>query len=811
METEKNSYLDIRPVSGRRIVDINYLLRELQEKAHHNNLFDCKSANFQLIGEKRIGLLSIFKFECNMCKETCLIRSESESETVNVNVNIAAVTGIVATGIGFSQFEELCSAMQIPVFSPKYYMQQQDKVYESWEKTAVASMNAAAEEEKKIAIAEGRIKNGYPVVDVYCDGSWCARSYGTNYKAPSGAAAIIGRRTRKVLYIGIKNKYCLVCARASNKNVVPKEHTCFKNFEGSSSSMEAEIMAEGFKSSIPMYGLIYGRMIADGDASTYAKVLKAKPYESQSLTVEKIECKNHILRNFCKKLRGLTTETKYLLAHRKTLTNERIMTMRKVIVKSIRHHNSSESPRNTAISVLNRDVINSVAHAYGDHTMCQNYYCNKEKNDNNFKIIQNSTFLFRVNAIISNVAAKSRSLIENVDTNTVECFNNVIAKFIGGKRVNFALRRGYQGRCSAAVVSFNSESAISSVQKTVTNSSPGGIVEKIEKKRAQKRKLNVMNPAKKRKILKETTHNRQHDYGPNSSTPDMPHNELEIAKEDFLKNLRMLTMDRKSIERSTVLQKDSGEWLEIRKNLITASNFGPVCKRKTTLGTAPLVRNILYKKNLAHIGSIAHGIEHEQQALQQLQQQENVTILPCGLFIDKIYPFIGATPDGLIGEDTVVEIKCPLTASKKGLSAAITEQKIQIIKYNKKTKTTSINENCNWYYQIQGQLHVTERPRCLLGIWEGENKPVHVEYIFKNDKFWEEKMEPKLKQFYLKCLLPEIVDARHTRGMAIRNLPLQDDKENVTNPLSSPEPQLTSNSEQPGPSTQQNEISFWEY
>lgn len=56
-------------------------------------------------------------------------------------------------------------------------------------------------------------------------------------------------------------------------------------------------------------------------------------------------------------------------------------------------------------------------------------------------------------------------------------------------------------------------------------------------------------------------------------------------------------------------------------------------------------------------------------------------------------------------------------------------------------------------------------------------------------------MEPKLKQFYLKCLLPEIVDARHTRGMAIRNLPLHDDKENVTNPLSSPEPQLTSNSE----------------
>lgn len=49
---------------------VPYRDEKKKEKAHHNNLFDCKSANFQLIGEKRIGFLSIFKFECNMCKET---------------------------------------------------------------------------------------------------------------------------------------------------------------------------------------------------------------------------------------------------------------------------------------------------------------------------------------------------------------------------------------------------------------------------------------------------------------------------------------------------------------------------------------------------------------------------------------------------------------------------------------------------------------------------------------------------------------------------------------------------------------------
>ncbi|CAG4995154.1 unnamed protein product [Parnassius apollo] len=273
--------------------------------------------------------------------------------------------------------------MNIPVFSTKYYNQLQDQVYECCEKTAAESMQDAAEEEKKLAIAEGRTKNSKPVIDVYVDASWCARSYGSNYKAASGTAAIIGRRT-----------------------------------------------------------------------------------------------------------------------------------------------------------------------------------------------------------------AKSRSLIENVNTNLVEYFNNVIAKFIGGKRINFALKRGYQGRCNAAVVKFNEKSAISHVQNTLTNKNRPdmGLTVVVEKKRedAQKRKNNSERPVRK-KIRKLTdAKQKQNDYGPASLDPDMSQSELEVAKEQFLKNLETLTADKDAIERNTILQRDSSEWLEIRKNLITASNFSPICKRQVSKDTAPL-------------------------------------------------------------------------------------------------------------------------------------------------------------------------------------------------------------------------------
>jgi len=41
------------------------------------------------------------------------------------------------------------------------------------------------------------------------------------------------------------------------------------------------------------------------------------------------------------------------------------------------------------------------------------------------------------------VAHHAQSLIYNVNNNTVERFNSVIAKFVGGKRVKFSLR----GKC----------------------------------------------------------------------------------------------------------------------------------------------------------------------------------------------------------------------------------------------------------------------------------------------------------------------------------------------------------------------------
>lgn len=91
-------------------------------------------------------------------------------------------------------------------------------------------------------------------------------------------AVIIGQATRKVLFIGVRNKFCVICKRAENKNILPISHIRYKNWKGSSTAMEADIVVEGFNSSIQMHGVRYKEIIGDGDSSVLAKIRSNVPY-----------------------------------------------------------------------------------------------------------------------------------------------------------------------------------------------------------------------------------------------------------------------------------------------------------------------------------------------------------------------------------------------------------------------------------------------------------------------------------------------------------------------------------------------------
>jgi len=86
------------------------------------------------------------------------------------------------------------------------------------------------------------------------------------------------------------------------------------------------------------------------------------------------------------------------------------------------------------------------------------------------------------------LARHSRSLMHNVDSNVVESLNGIIAKLIGGKRVNFDMNRSYQGRVSAAIVIKNTKRLLYILHKTLLKRSPGTkcLSMKMELKRQNK-------------------------------------------------------------------------------------------------------------------------------------------------------------------------------------------------------------------------------------------------------------------------------------------------------------------------------------
>ncbi|XP_042143988.1 uncharacterized protein LOC120849343 [Ixodes scapularis] len=191
-------------LEGRRVVDIGHLFRSVQGACDHAP-FSCSFADMAFVSEQRRGLHSSFTFVCKMCNKKAVIESEVLPHTAEaksrMDVNTAAVSGIISVGCKLSNLAEL-----------------------------LASMNV---EEARRARESGEIDaEGCPLVTVVADGAWSKRSYKNKYDAPSGMAAIVGHSTHKVLFLGVRNKFCIMCAR-TKPGETPPDHRCFKNWQGS--------------------------------------------------------------------------------------------------------------------------------------------------------------------------------------------------------------------------------------------------------------------------------------------------------------------------------------------------------------------------------------------------------------------------------------------------------------------------------------------------------------------------------------------------------------------------------------------------
>lgn len=184
------------------------------------------------------------------------------------------------------------------------------------------------------------------------------------------------------------------------------------------------------------------------------------------------------------------------------------------------------------------------------------------------------------------------------------------------------------------------------------------------------------------------------------------------------------------------MEQRTEEWFKARSEKVTGSSVGAILGMSPFMKPEDVMRNMVreyhsypseFKGNVA----TNYGTYHEPLAIMDYVQSTNNIVVPTGFHTYE--DWLGASPDGLINDDGLIEVKCP---------------------YGQRDKTPvefkSIDYQTHYWLQIQIQLLVTGRQWCHFYQWSAHG--YMLETVQFNPLAIEEYL-PKLKDFYNEYLV----------------------------------------------------------
>ena len=186
-----------------------------------------------------------------------------------------------------------------------------------------------------------------------------------------------------------------------------------------------------------------------------------------------------------------------------------------------------------------------------------------------------------------------------------------------------------------------------------------------------------------------------------------------------------------TIKLKTVNQSQSECWFNHRIGRITASKFYRVYTRSNTLqkineedelrdASQAVVSDIMGYKPRVNTFATKHGLSLEPHAKRKYitiskQKHKNLKTSESGLAIYETLPYIAASPDLEVdcqccGEG-LVEIKCPYSI-KGEIPSSANLSYLHEVTNTENQKYTTLKKNTSYYFQVQGQLGVTNRKYC---------------------------------------------------------------------------------------------------
>lgn len=220
--------------------------------------------------------------------------------------------------------------------------------------------------------------------------------------------------------------------------------------------------------------------------------------------------------------------------------------------------------------------------------------------------------------------------------------------------------------------------------------------------------------------------------------------------------------DTAGLEERTRNQGNSTEWMQARKQRLTASNFHRVLTRKTKITDKFL--DSIFLEHTFSVPAMEYGKRNEKKAKSKyLETFSNRHLHDCGLVVTNEFPFLGASPDGKVcdgGQCGILEIKCPYASRNSTISEACDLRDFCL---EKAQQTVQLKWSHAYYTQVQGLLMVTGCDFCDFVVFT--QKDLHVERICPDIAFMSS-MLPVLATFYKDHVQPYLekrADGNDTR------------------------------------------------
>ncbi len=224
-----------------------------------------------------------------------------------------------------------------------------------------------------------------------------------------------------------------------------------------------------------------------------------------------------------------------------------------------------------------------------------------------------------------------------------------------------------------------------------------------------------------------------------------------------------------AIEVATRGQSLNPTWIAMRTGLCGSSIFKRIFTRVISLITkqgqdpSKLLKAIMGESPFSEdnvpasidFGKVNEGKARKMYAEYEKSKHKGLNVMECGLFLSNQYPFCGSSPDGIAvcecHDPWLIEIKCSLSHNKNSTP----KQAAKGYGCEEINGVWRLQEDHMYHYQIQGQLALTKKEKCVLVIYtNGKILPVEVQY---NPKFVK-KMFHNIEVFVRKFLVPHIVE-----------------------------------------------------